>query len=209
MQVGGIFSHEKASSINGVRALEQHLKVEKTLEKSMAQEFAKHQSSQLRHGHIDLARHGDTSTEGSQNGDPIYTGGDGQNVHTSFRDNQQDMQIPPESERIREEVVKRLNLQREWQERRLVLSEKFLWVTLIGHDIAVDKIPLHEVIRVSRMEDAGSFKTNNNAFVGSSAVIAFNVQTTQSGYNCGRTYSFQARAFLFPLSSLSFPPHSR
>ena len=42
------------------------------------------------------------------------------------------------------------------------------------------------------MEDAGSFKTNNNAFVGSSAVIAFNVQTTQSGYNCGRTYSFQA-----------------
>jgi hypothetical protein len=189
MQVGSIFAHDKASSINGVRALEQHMQVEKTLEKSMAQEFAKHQGHQIRQANVD--RPGDTSTDGSQNGDPMYNSNDEHDVHGSFRESQQEMQIPPESERIREEVVKRLNLQREWQERRLVLSDNFLWVTLIGQDIAVDKIPLHEVIGVSRMEDAGSFKTNNNAFVGSSAVIAFNVQTTQSGYNCGRTYSFQ------------------
>ena len=135
------FSHDKAASINGVRALEQHIKIEKSLEKSMAQEIAKHSSIQARQSNHDIGRHGDTSTEGSQNGDQTYTNFD-QNQNAAFQDQQQDMQIPPESELIREVVVKRLNLQREWQERRLVLSEKYLYVTLIGQDIAVDKIPL-------------------------------------------------------------------
>jgi hypothetical protein len=145
MQVGGIFNHDKNSSINGVRALEQHLKIEKSLEKSMAMEIAKHGGVQTRHkpssDNFERGRHGDTSTEGSQNGD-VFHASEGHDVNASFAQSQQEMMIPPESERIREEVVKRLNLQREWQERRLVLSEKFLWVTLIGHDIAVDKIPL-------------------------------------------------------------------
>ena len=145
MQVGGIFSHDKGSSINGVRALEQHIKIEKQLEKSMAQEIAKHGIAQTRHkqssNNLERGRHGDTSTEGSQNGE-VFHASDGQDGQVSFPQSQQEMMIPPESERIREEVVKRLNLQREWQERRLVLSDKFLWVTLIGHDIAVDKIPL-------------------------------------------------------------------
>ncbi len=106
----------------------------------MAQEIAKHGSVNPRHKSFERGRH-DTSTENSQNGDVVHPS-EGHDIQISFRQNQQEMMIPPESERIREEVVKRLNLQREWQERRLVLSEKFLWVTLIGHDIAVDKIPL-------------------------------------------------------------------
>ena len=99
----------------------------------------------------------------------------------------EDMRVPPESERIREEVLQRLNLAREWQERRLVLSKTDLFVTLIGHDVAVERIPLHQVTRVSRMEEAGSFKASNNV----ANVIAFNIQTLPDGYNCGRTYTFK------------------
>jgi hypothetical protein len=144
MQVGGIFNHEKNSSINGVRALEQHIKIEKQLEKSMAQEIARNSGIQQRRKQNSDnigGRHGDASAEDSQNGDGPHSSEalDAQALHLQ---RQQEMMIPPESERIREEVVKRLNLQREWQERRLVLSDKFLWVTLIGHDVAVDKIPL-------------------------------------------------------------------
>jgi hypothetical protein len=50
--------------------------------------------------------------------------------------------MPDEAIRMHERVVWRLNSNKDWKKRILVLTKEDLLIGLEGHDFAIDKIPL-------------------------------------------------------------------
>jgi hypothetical protein len=53
-----------------------------------------------------------------------------------------DLRMPDEAIRMHERVVWRLNSNKDWKKRILVLTKEDLLIGLEGHDFAIDKIPL-------------------------------------------------------------------
>ena len=53
-----------------------------------------------------------------------------------------EMPIPGESQRIHEKIVWRLNSNKDWKKRTLILTKEDLLVGLDGHKFVIEKIPL-------------------------------------------------------------------
>ena len=66
-------------------------------------------------------------------------------VQGTYRTNKAGSKVPrlPEAEsRIKDGTVRRFNSNHEWKDRRLVLTDQDVLLTLHGHDQVIEKIPL-------------------------------------------------------------------
>jgi hypothetical protein len=113
-------------------------------------------------------------------------------------------EVPRIKDRLLEREIDKLDYDKRWQPRRVILTNRRIVLTRIGEDSVIDSIPLYEIERVVMHKSTVSsgdmssiqepakpkgVRTNGLGVVLGESRHQFDIFTFENGYNSGMTYN--------------------